>query len=97
MIKLNIFHADAARGAVQNPDPDVGVTVREQVGNFFRPFNKAVGITIKILLVAHIQCFRLIFKTIEIKMKNPAVVAGVFVYDRKRRTGSLLGYAKLFA
>lgn len=81
MIKLNIFHADAARGAVQNPDPDVGVTVREQVGNFFGPLNKAVGITVKIFLIAHIQCFCLIFKAIEIEMKDPAVAPGIFVYN----------------
>lgn len=97
MIKLNIFDADAARVAVQNPDPDVGVAVREQVGNFFGPLNKAVGIAVKIFLIAHIQCFCLIFKAIEIKMKNPAVAAGVFVHDRKRWAGGLFRYTKLFA
>lgn len=81
MIKLNIFDADTSRTAVQNLDPDIGVTAREQVGNFFGPLNKAVGIAIKIFLIAHIQRFCLIFKTIEIKMKDPAVAAGIFIYD----------------
>lgn len=97
MIKLNIFDADAACIAVQNQDPDIGVVVREQVGDLFGPFNKAVGIAVKILLIAHIQCFCLVFKTIEIKMKDPAVAAGIFVHDRKRWTGSLFGYTQLFA
>ncbi|MDB5146887.1 MAG: hypothetical protein JWQ57_907 [Mucilaginibacter sp.] len=92
MIKLNIFDADAPRIAVQNLDSDVGVVVREQVGNFLGPFNKAVGIAVKIFLIAHIQCFCLVFKTIEIKMKDPAVAACVFVHDRKRGACGLFGY-----
>lgn len=92
MIKLNIFDADAARTGVQNHYPDVGVAIREQVGDFFGPFNKAVGIAVKIFLIAHIQCFCLVFKAIEIKMKDPAVAACVFVHDRKRVACGLFGY-----
>lgn len=92
MIKLNIFDADAMRIAVQNVDPDSGIVVREQVGNLFGPLNKAVGTAIKIFLIAHIKRFCLVFKAIEIKMKDPAVAANVFVHDRKRWTGGLFGY-----
>lgn len=92
MIKLNIFDADAARIAVQNVDPDGGIMVRKQVGDLFGPLNKAVGTAVKIFLIAHIQCFCLIFKAIEIKMKDPAVAAYVFVHNRKRWTGGLFGY-----
>lgn len=92
MIKLNIFDADAARIAVQNVDPDGSIMVREQVGNLFGPLNKAISAAVKIFLIAHIKRLCLVFKTIEIKMKDPAVAANVFVHDRKRWTGGLFGY-----
>lgn len=93
--KLNIFDANTTRIAVQNLDPDVGIMLREQIGDLFGPLNKAVGSTVKIFLVAHIQCFCLIFKTIKIKMKDPAITANVFVHDGKRWTGSLFCYSQL--
>lgn len=96
MIKLNIFDAYASRIAVQNLDANVGIVVREQVGDLFRPLNKAIGIAVKIFFIAHIQGFCLVFKAIEIEMIDPATAAGVFVYDRKRWAGSLFGYTQSF-
>ena len=96
-MELKVLDADKSQIVIGYLNIYSCVMIRQQVGNFFGPLNKAVGPAVKIFLVAHVQRLGLCFKAIKIEMKNAAIPPYVFVNDRKCRAGGWFLNAHFFA